>query len=655
MSVNWATIHTQAWVSVSADSGTLGPGESTNVTVGFTTAANSLSVGTWNDAVTFTNLATTEAQQRTVTLTVFTSPQVVVAPLSMAVTNVLGGSTNLLLTVSNALAADANLTFTITSSAAETGRSFLSLAVAGVGLPPADRDFTQAAPDKEYAADHLLVRFAAGVQGLQRAQTLSALGGAQITREYKIVPGLCLVKLPAGQTVGQALLIYNRTAGILYAEPDYQVKAVSTVPNDARFSELWGMNNTGQTGGTSDADIDAPEAWGLNTGSRQVIVAVIDTGVDYTHPDLTNNIWTNPGEIPGNGIDDDGNGFVDDVHGYDFVNNDGNPMDDHYHGTHCAGTIGAEGNNGIGVAGVCWQVRIMPVKFLDANGNGSTANAISAIEYATLMGARVMNNSWGGGGYEQSLKDVIDAAGAAGCVFVAAAGNSYGNNNDANPFYPASYTSANLVAVMSTDNNDVRSTFSNYGQTSVHLAAPGSSILSCQPGGGYQLLSGTSMATPHVSGACALLLSANPMLSVSQIKQALLSTVDPTLPGQCVSGGRLNLARALSSVPVPWITVAPSGATNVAPGAAVSVAVGIHAGELAAGTYSGQLVIACNDFVTPRVTVPVTMTIVANDLSVVATDPTAGESGTGEGTGTFTFTRTGTTAGALTVNYTVGG
>ena len=648
MSISWAASHTQAWVNVSPASGTLAVGQAVSVTVDFTAAANSLFVGTHHDAIIFTNLTTTVSQQRNVTLTVFTSPQVVVSPLSMAVTNVLGRSTNILLTVSNALTADGNLAFTISS--AETGRSILSLATAGVGLPPADRDFTKAAPDKEFTADHLLVRFAAGVKGLQRSQMLNTLGGAQIMREYKIVPGLCLVKLAAGQTIAQALLTYNRTAGILYAEPDYQVKAFATIPNDARFSELWGMHNTGQTGGTPDADIDAPEAWALNTGNRQVVVAVIDTGVDYTHPDLTNNIWTNPGEIPGNGIDDDGNGFVDDVHGYDFVNNDGNPMDDNEHGTHCSGTIGAEGNNGIGVAGVCWQVRIMGVKFLDASGSGSTANAISSVQYATLMGARVMNNSWGGGAYSQALKDAIDAAGAAGSVFVAAAGNS-GTDNDATPSYPASYESANIVAVINTDHNDVRSSTSCYGLVSVDLGAPGSSILSCQPGGLYQKLSGTSMATPHVSGACALLLSANPMLGVSQIKQALLSTVDPTLPGQCVSGGRLNLARALSSVGAAWITVTPSGATNVAPGVAVSVTVGFQAGELAAGTYSGQLVIACNDLVTPSVTVPVTMTILPEDLQVA---PTATFASSGAQGGPFApseMVYTLTNSGASALNW----
>ena len=235
---------------------------------------------------------------------------------------------------------------------------------------------------------------------------LNALGGATISQKYTLVPDLYLVTLPAGQQVDQVLSAYNATPGIRYAEPNYVVRVAATTPNDPRFSELWGLHNTGQTGGTPGADIRAPEAWDFNTGSREIIVAVIDTGVDYTHPDLTNNIWTNPGEIPGDGIDNDGNGYVDDVHGYDFYDKDGDPMDEDDHGTHCAGTIGAEGNNNLGVAGVCWQVRIMAVRFLGPSAL-STSDAILSINTRAL--ANVMNNSWGGGGYSQALKDAIEA------------------------------------------------------------------------------------------------------------------------------------------------------------------------------------------------------------------------------------------------------
>ena len=195
------------------------------------------------------------------------------------------------------------------------------------------------------------------------------------------------------------------------------------------------MHNTGQNGGTPDADIDAPEAWDIGTGSTDVVVAVIDTGVDYTHPDLAANMWVNPGEIPDNGIDDDGNGYDDDVYGYDFCNYDGDPFDDHYHGTHCAGTIGAIGNNSEGVAGVNWRVKIMALKFLDATGSGWTDDAINCVEYSIQMGAKLSSNSWGGGGFDQALKDAIDAAGQAGMLFVAAAGNG-GSDNDISRHIP---------------------------------------------------------------------------------------------------------------------------------------------------------------------------------------------------------------------------
>lgn len=437
---------------------------------------------------------------------------------------------------------------TLQAASAETGSSILAKAASGVGLPLASHDFTRIAPGAEFVPNQVLVRFKNGVQSVERAQILSALGGARITRQYEMVPSLCLVTLPAGQTVAQALVAYNGMPGILYAEPDYLRHTCATFPNDPLFGQLWGMRNTGQTGGAPGADIHATQAWDISTGSRQVVVAVIDTGVDYTHPDLTNNIWTNLGEIPGNGIDDDGNGYVDDVHGYDFYNNDGNPMDDNDHGTHCAGTIGAEGNNNLGVVGVCWQVRIMAVKIFGSGGSSSTSDEIAAIQYATRMGAQVISASWGGFGYSQALKDSIDGAGAANIIFVAAAGNT-ASDNDVFPHYPASFTSPNIVAVMSTDQNDLRSDFSCFGLTAVDLAAPGSEILSCQPGGLYQYMSGTSMATPHVAGACGLALSVNPMLTVAQLKQALLSTADRVVPGLCVSGGRMNLNRFLNNLP----------------------------------------------------------------------------------------------------------
>ena len=350
-----------------------------------------------------------------------------------------------------------------------------------------------------------------------------------------------LAEFSSEKSLTRILEKLNKNPDIEFAEPNY-VLSIDAVPNDPSFSQLWGIHNLGQTGGAADADIDAPEAWDVQTGSSDVVIAVIDTGVDYNHPDLVSNIWTNLGEIPGNGIDDDGNGYVDDVHGYDFANNNGDPTDDHYHGTHCAGTIGAGGNNGIGIAGVNWNVSIMPVKFLTASGSGTEAGAIASIQYAILMGADVMSNSWGGGGYSQALYDAISAANDAGIIFVAAAGNT-GSDNDVYPHYPSSYDIPNVIAVAATDHNDNKASFSCYGSSSVDLGAPGVNIYSTGLGNTYQFLSGTSMACPHVAGAAGLIKAQYPDLSSDEIKEKLFLAVDPipTLDGKTVTGGRLNV------------------------------------------------------------------------------------------------------------------
>lgn len=347
-------------------------------------------------------------------------------------------------------------------------------------------------------------------------------------------------------SVEEAIAQYSQNAAVAYLQPNYILSKSDIFPNDPSYDDLWGLNNTGQTGGTSDADIDAPEAGDIRTSSSNVVIGVIDTGVDYTHPDLNDNMWINPGEIPGNGLDDDNNGFVDDYHGYDFVNNDGDPFDDEGHGTHVAGTIAAEGNNGIGVTGVTWSAQIMALKFLDEFGFGSTFDAIQAIDYAVLMGADLTNNSWGGGGFSQALADAIAAAGEVGQVFVAAAGN-FGLNTDIAPEYPAAYGLDNIISVAATDDDDQLAGFSNFGATSVDLGAPGVSILSTQPGNNYGFLDGTSMAAPHVTGVAALLLAENPDLTPTELKARLLETADPipALDGVTVSGGRLNAFNAL--------------------------------------------------------------------------------------------------------------
>ncbi len=309
----------------------------------------------------------------------------------------------------------------------------------------------------------------------------------------------------------QLIATYRQHPDIAFIEPNYKLSIDATIPNDPQFSDLWGMHNTGQSGGTADADIDAPEAWDINTDAENIVVAIIDTGIDYGHEDLVNNIWYNLGEDadgdgrvlefingqwvfdPGdeNGIDDDGNGYIDDFVGWDFINNDNDPFDGNNHGTHCAGTVGADGNNNIGVAGVCWNVQLAALKFLSDGGWGYTSDAVEALNYAVAMNMPISNNSWGGGNFSNTLYAALQNANNNGHLFVAAAGNNYGNDNDNNPVYPASYDNENIIAVASLDRYDNLSPFSNYGATTVDLGAPGSSILSCIPGNQY-----ASMALP---------------------------------------------------------------------------------------------------------------------------------------------------------------
>jgi len=298
-------------------------------------------------------------------------------------------------------------------------------------------------------------------------------------RTFKSI-GCQHVKLPQGMTVEQAMDMYRNDPDVEYAEPNYIYHATLT-PNDTSFNELWGLHNTGQpvngTGGTSDADIDATEAWNIvtgSTGSNTVVIAVIDSGVKWNHEDLIGNIWSNPDEIPDNGIDEGTNGYIDDIRGWDFVDNDNDPMDYNGHGTHVAGTIAAFGNNGTGVTGVCWRAKIMPLRGLNADGSGWTSDFILAIQYANANGAHVINNSWGGGGYSQALKNAIDASSA---VVVCAAGND-SVNNDITPHYPSNYTSTNIISVAATNQSDGRASFSNYGVTSVDVGAPGTNIYS---------------------------------------------------------------------------------------------------------------------------------------------------------------------------------
>jgi len=364
---------------------------------------------------------------------------------------------------------------------------------------------------------------------------------------------LYVLKSSYGFDVNNAVTAYSKDSNVEYVEPNYLIN-ISLIPNDPSFSNQWGLHNTGQNGGTPGSDIHAPEAWDVSKGSNSVIVAVIDTGISYNHPDLAANMWTNPGEIPGNGQDDDGNGYPDDFYGWNFITGKNNSMDDNGHGTHCAGIIGAVGNNSIGVTGVNWNVKLMALKFLDSTGKGSTTNAINAINYAILMSAHVLSASWGSTGYSQFLKDAIQASNNANQIFVAAAGNGgsdgIGDNNDVTPFYPASYDLPNIIAVAATDNKDNLASFSNYGKTSVDLGAPGVYILSTYLNGQYAYADGTSMAAPFVSGVAALIKSFKPEMSNLEIKNGTLASVDQisSLQSKTVTNGRLNASKALESM-----------------------------------------------------------------------------------------------------------
>jgi PKD repeat protein len=406
-----------------------------------------------------------------------------------------------------------------------------------------------------YKEGELLIKLRPRISS-QAAAVSHATLGSRVVKHFRKA-GVQLVKLRAGLATKEALELYNNDPNVEYAEPNYRLHALDLFPNDPFFSTLWGLHNTGQIGGTPDADVDAPEAWQMTTGSSDVIVAVIDTGVDYNHEDLSANMWVNELERDGSPwVDDDGNGYIDDIYGIDAHNHDTDPMDDEGHGTHCSGTIGAVGNNGIGVVGVNWNVKIMALKFVGTEGYGWTADAIECLQYAIMMkqnhghNVRIASNSWGGEALSQALYDTIQAAGNADILFVATAGND-SVDTDVEPRYPSSYALPSIVAVAATDRNDNLASFSNWGPTSVDVAAPGVDVLSSAPGNSYGYSSGTSMAGPHVSGLAALILSQHPEFSWDQVKWNILLAADPlpSLRGLVLTGGRVNAKIALTCGP----------------------------------------------------------------------------------------------------------
>ena len=366
------------------------------------------------------------------------------------------------------------------------------------------------APGSE-AVTHVIVRFAADVSTRERADMRAR---ADVERDATLpVRGLELVDPEPGVSVGAAVADLERMDGVVYAELDGIVRQAAT-PNDPLLSYEWNLTA-----------IRAPEAWDVTTGSAQVTVGVVDTGIDATHPDLAPNLWANQGESGGgretNGLDDDGNGRIDDVHGWDFVSGDAQPQDGNGHGTHVSGTIAARGNDAIGVAGLNWSSALMPLRVLGDDGSGFVSDAITAYAYAARNGARVLNASLGGSRFSRAEHDALAAA--PNTLFVVAAGND-GADNDATPEYPCDYDLANVVCVAASGHDDALASFSNYGPANVDLAAPGVDIASTWPGGRYALLDGTSMATPHVAGAAALLLAHDGTLTVAGLRAALLSS-----------------------------------------------------------------------------------------------------------------------------------
>lgn len=414
-----------------------------------------------------------------------------------------------------------------------------------------------AAP-QQAADDSILVVFKPGVGKAERISVMQRAGvslreldaeGRDVRMQHIADGRIAKVKLPRGVHRDHLIKKLTQHPAIDVAEPNYLVQTL-TQPDDPRFNELWGLHNTGQSGGTVNADISALDAWQVTTGSRDIIIGVIDTGMDYNHPDLVDNRWENDGSYPGHQF------------GWSTLNANGDPMDSGSHGTHVAGTIGASGDNGIGVVGVNWNVTLIPCQFLGAGG-GSTAGAIECINYFTDLkvnhgvDVKATNNSWGGGGFSEALKLAIEDGGDAGILFIAASGND-GNNADVAPMYPAAYDSDIIVSVASTDRNDNMSGFSNYGLVSVDLGAPGSAILSTVPGASYSTFSGTSMASPHVAGAAALVWSLDPTIPPLEMKDILMQSGDPlsSLEGKTVSGKRLNVANALEEAdPAPGFRV----------------------------------------------------------------------------------------------------
>ena len=415
----------------------------------------------------------------------------------------------------------------------------------------------------------VLVKFRPGVS-LTEINRLATKNGDRIEDKIEVVKGLIAIDDLDNADAKTVAEQYSQMSDlVLYAEPNFKIQLDDPTetptkdlllrksdlneaqPNDPMFGEQWALSNSGQNGGKANADLSALKAWLKTQGSEEVVVAVLDSGVDYTHVDLISNIWLRPDNVPQ--YKDNELGTFNDLRGFNAVENLGDPMDDNGHGTHCAGIIGAEGNNEEGISGINWKVQIMPLKFLGRGGFGSTKDAIEAINYAidrkrNGVNLRVISASWGSTAYSKALEDAIRAAGEEGILFVAAAGNN-STDNDKRPHYPSNYNLPNVISVAALDRSDNLASFSNFGIKTVHIAAPGREILSTWLNDQYREASGTSMATPYVSGVAALILASESKLSVEKLRERVLKSVDKldSLNGKVESGGRLNAAKALGN------------------------------------------------------------------------------------------------------------
>ena len=436
---------------------------------------------------------------------------------------------------------------------------------------PAAAPLTPSTPYAEGEAE-VLVRFKPGVSE-ERMEEIAASLNDRVEDEIESVEGLAAIDDLDNAEAERVAEEYAALPEVEYAEPNFRIETepigVSYSfgfsgrsaaplppggPNDPLLAEQWGLVNTGQRNGRAEADISAFAAWDKTQGSRKVVVAVLDSGVDYTHPDLAGNMWHRPDDMEM--YRDDQLGLIDDYDGFSALAEERDPMDENGHGTHCAGIVGAEGDNNLGIAGVNWRVEIMPLKFMGRGGFGSTKDAIAAINYVIArkkdgVNVRVISASWGSTARSKALEDVIRKAGEADILFVAAAGND-GADADRRPHYPSGYKLPNVLAVAALDRRDELASFSNYGAKGVHVAAPGKEILSTWLGGGYEEHSGTSMATPFVAGVAGLVLSVEPNLSVKELRDRLTNTVDKldSLKGKISSGGRVNAARAVGATQI---------------------------------------------------------------------------------------------------------